>query len=91
MGGGDKTRFIMDCDTGTDDAQALMMALARDDVIMTAVTCVFGNCAVDNVARNVLRVLKVCNRLDVSYYDNRSNNQSSISPVKYYLLIYYHQ
>ena len=66
MGGGAKRRFILDCDAGTDDAQALMMALARDDVTMTAVTCVFGNTTVDNVARNVLRVLKVCDRLDVS-------------------------
>ena len=55
----------MDCDAGTDDAQALMMALTHG-VPMMAVTCVFGNTTVDNVTRNVLRVLNVCDRLDVS-------------------------
>ena len=65
MGAGSKSRYIMDCDAGTDDAQALMMALTHG-VPMMAVTCVFGNTTVDNVTRNVLRVLNVCDRLDVS-------------------------
>ena len=58
MGAGSKSRYIMDCDAGTDDAQALMMALTHG-VPMMAVTCVFGNTTVDNVTRNVLRVLNV--------------------------------
>ena len=65
MGAGSKSRYIMDCDAGTDDAQALMMSLTHG-VPMMAVTCVFGNTTVDNVTRNVLRVLNVCDRLDVS-------------------------
>lgn len=42
------------------------MALSRPDVELVAITCVSGNVEVDQVAVNTLRVLQVCNRLDVS-------------------------
>ncbi|XP_076105888.1 nucleoside hydrolase-like [Mytilus galloprovincialis] len=42
-----------------------MLALSRSDVDIFAITCVNGNVDIDNVCRNTLRVLKVCDRLDV--------------------------
>ena len=62
----EKRKIIIDCDAGTDDAAAIIMALSREHVEVVAITCVFGNTNVDNVANNVLRVLKFCGRLDVS-------------------------
>ncbi len=61
-----KRKFVIDCDAGTDDAAAIIMALASKDVEVVAITCVVGNTHLDNVTTNVLKVLKLCNRLDVS-------------------------
>uniref|UniRef100_A0A1A8MBN1 Inosine/uridine-preferring nucleoside hydrolase domain-containing protein n=1 Tax=Nothobranchius pienaari TaxID=704102 RepID=A0A1A8MBN1_9TELE len=60
--------LIIDTDSGIDDAQALMMALAAPDVEVLAVTCVFGNTAVANVCHNVLRVLSVCERQEIPVF-----------------------
>lgn len=59
-------KLIIDVDIGVDDAQALMVALADPDVQILGITCCFGNTPLENVLKNTLRVLKVCNRLDVS-------------------------
>ena len=61
-----RRKIIIDCDTGVDDAQAIMMALSSPDVEVVAITCVNGNTDVDNVCRNTLRVLKVCGHGEVS-------------------------
>lgn len=60
-------KLIIDVDIGVDDAQALMVALAHPDVQILGITCCFGNTPLENVLNNTLRVLKVCNRLDVSF------------------------
>ncbi|KAJ7993377.1 hypothetical protein DPEC_G00271780 [Dallia pectoralis] len=52
--------LVIDTDTGIDDAQAIMMALATPSVQILGITCCFGNTHVDNVCQNVLRVLSVC-------------------------------
>lgn len=59
-------KLILDVDTGVDDAQGIMMALAAPGVQILGITCCHGNTPLENVLRNTLRVLKVCNRLDVS-------------------------
>ncbi|KAL4233060.1 hypothetical protein ACF0H5_007746 [Mactra antiquata] len=61
-------KYIIDVDTGVDDAQALMLALSRPDVEVIAITCVFGNVLLDQVCLNTLKVLTVWNRLDVPVY-----------------------
>lgn len=66
--GNNKKLLLIDVDCGTDDAQALMMAIASPKVKILGITCVAGNTNLDNVCKNVLRVLKLCNRLDVSNY-----------------------
>ncbi|NNC12498.1 nucleoside hydrolase [Planctomonas sp. JC2975] len=51
------TRLIMDCDTGTDDAIAIMAAAGHPDLELLAITTVNGNVALPNVTENTLRVL----------------------------------
>lgn len=64
----DKTKLIIDCDAGIDDAQAIMLALARPDAEVLAITCVSGNTEVDHVCQNVLRVLTICNHLEIPVF-----------------------
>lgn len=61
-----KRKMVIDVDTGVDDAQAIMMALAAPNVEVVGITCCHGNTSLDNACKNTLRVLKVCGRLDVS-------------------------
>ncbi|GLX49972.1 nucleoside hydrolase [Streptomyces hygroscopicus subsp. hygroscopicus] len=49
---------IMDCDTGVDDALALLLAVRHPGIELRAVTCVAGNTDVDGVVRNTLTVLE---------------------------------
>ncbi|KAM9820678.1 nucleoside hydrolase-like [Neosynchiropus ocellatus] len=63
-----KKKLIIDLDTGVDDAQAIMVALSDPDVEILAITCCYGNTPIENVLANTLRVLKVCNRLDIPVY-----------------------
>ncbi|XP_063306623.1 inosine-uridine preferring nucleoside hydrolase-like [Pelobates fuscus] len=63
-----KKLLLIDVDCGTDDAQAIMMAIASPNVKILGITCVGGNTVLDNVCKNVLRVLKLCNRCDIPVY-----------------------
>ncbi|MGY3202948.1 nucleoside hydrolase [Streptomyces sp. TE5632] len=49
---------IIDCDTGVDDALALLFAVRHPGIDLRAVTCVAGNTDVDGVVRNTLIVLE---------------------------------
>ena len=61
-----KKKLIIDVDTGTDDAQAIMLALSHPAAEVVAISCVHGNTNTDQVCLNTLRILQVCGRLDVS-------------------------
>ncbi|XP_028846968.1 inosine-uridine preferring nucleoside hydrolase isoform X2 [Denticeps clupeoides] len=61
-------KLLLDVDCGVDDAQAIMMALAAPDVQVLGITCVKGNTSVENVCRNVLRVLQVCQGLEIPVF-----------------------
>ncbi|CAI5638137.1 unnamed protein product [Oreochromis niloticus] len=61
-------KLIIDVDAGVDDAIGIMMALSTPDVEVLGITCCYGNTSVENVLKNVLRVLKVCDRLDIPVY-----------------------
>ena len=50
---------IIDCDTGVDDALALLFAVRHPGLDLRAVTCVAGNTDVDGVVRNTLTVLEI--------------------------------
>src|SRR5688572_33061093 len=57
--------LILDVDTGIDDALAILLACASPEVELLAVTCVSGNVAAGQVARNTLAVLDLAGRSDV--------------------------
>ena len=50
------TRIILDVDTGTDDAVALMVAALSPDIQLVGATTVNGNTALTNCTENSLRV-----------------------------------
>lgn len=57
--------LILDVDTGIDDSLALLLAAAAPEAEILAVTCVSGNVAAGQVARNTLALLELCGRGDV--------------------------
>lgn len=59
------TPILIDCDTGIDDALALLYACASPDADIRAVTCEAGNVTAADVARNTLAVLELAGRSDV--------------------------
>uniref|UniRef100_A0A336MYK3 CSON010048 protein n=1 Tax=Culicoides sonorensis TaxID=179676 RepID=A0A336MYK3_CULSO len=62
---------ILDVDVGTDDAWAILLLLNNElkcNFKIRAITCVFGNSSVENIGKNVLRVLDTVNRLDIPVY-----------------------
>ncbi len=52
--------FLIDTDTASDDAVALIMALRSPDVSVLAITTVAGNVAVQQAARNALYTSELC-------------------------------
>lgn len=55
-----KRKFIIDTDTASDDAVALMMAFRSPDVEVLAVTIVAGNVPADQGAANALYTAELC-------------------------------
>lgn len=64
-------KVIVDCDSGNDDAWAivsLLRAEEKSNYKVIAITCVNGNTTVDHSARNNLLILETLGRLDVPVY-----------------------
>ncbi|MFE0456351.1 nucleoside hydrolase [Streptomyces sp. NPDC058914] len=61
----DPIPVIIDCDTGVDDALALLFAVRHPGLDVRAVTCVAGNTDVDGVVRNTLTVLEQAGAGDI--------------------------
>ena len=55
--------LLIDTDTASDDAVALIMALRADDVHVAAITTVAGNVNVDQATRNALYTVELCGAL----------------------------
>ena len=56
-----KKTLFLDTDAGIDDAHALMVALSHQNCReIVGVSCVYGNCLVDQVVKNVSYVLRQC-------------------------------
>lgn len=62
---GARRRLLIDTDTASDDAVALLMALRRDDVEVLGVTVVAGNVPLDQAVQNALYVRELAARTDV--------------------------
>ncbi|MFT4231472.1 MAG: nucleoside hydrolase [Leucobacter sp.] len=58
-------KMILDCDTGVDDAMAIMYAALHPGIELLAVGSVWGNVDVALATRNTLRVLDLVGRDDV--------------------------
>lgn len=61
-------KVIVDCDSGNDDAWAIISLLKAEhkcNYKVIAITCVNGNTSVDHSSLNTLMILKTLNRLDV--------------------------
>ncbi len=59
--------FLIDTDTASDDAVALIMALRAPDVAVQAITTVAGNVSVEQATTNALYVVELCGA-DVPVY-----------------------
>jgi len=63
-------KVILDCDPGHDDAFAIMLAVQNLDVL--GITTIGGNCTLENVTKNALKILEVLDRTDISVYKGHS-------------------
>ncbi len=57
--------LLIDCDTGIDDALALLYACASPEAEIAGVSCVAGNVELPHVVRNTLAVLELAGREDI--------------------------
>ena len=55
-------KMIVDTDTASDDAVALLMALRSEDVEVEAITIVAGNVAVPQGSRNARLTVELCGK-----------------------------
>lgn len=62
---GDPLPIILDCDPGHDDALAILLALARPELELLALTTVAGNAPLEATTRNALSVLTLADRADI--------------------------
>lgn len=63
-------KIIVDCDAGSDDALALMILIdahKKKKIDLKAITCVAGNTTVDNVVKNIFRILEACDAPNVRF------------------------
>lgn len=57
--------FVLDCDTGIDDALAILYLLADPAADLRAITSVYGNVSAEQAGENTLRLLTHVGRSDV--------------------------
>ncbi|MEW6634983.1 MAG: nucleoside hydrolase [Pseudomonadota bacterium] len=64
-----KSRIIVDCDPGVDDAIALLLAFASpDEIEIVGITTVNGNVSLPLTTRNALRITAMAGRQDIPVY-----------------------
>ena len=63
-----KKKIILDCDPGHDDAVAIMLAIASDEIDLLGITCVGGNATLENTKLNSLKICSLLNRPDIPIY-----------------------
>lgn len=63
-----KKKLIIDTDGGVDDAQAIYMMLDSTVYDVIAITCVRGNSGVEQVKRNILKILRAADKLDIPVF-----------------------
>jgi len=63
-------KVILDCDPGHDDAFGMMLAVQHLEVL--GITTIGGNCTLENVTKNALKILEVLERTDIPVYPGHS-------------------
>lgn len=63
----DSTPIIIDCDPGSDDALAIILAI-KAGMDVKAVCSVTGNGRIDTTTRNACNILSLCGRSDIPVY-----------------------
>ncbi|OWF40167.1 uridine nucleosidase 2 [Mizuhopecten yessoensis] len=64
----ERRKIIIDTDGGVDDAQAIFMMLDSIVYDVIGITCVRVNSAVDQVVRNVLKILTAADQLNIPVF-----------------------
>lgn len=64
----EKEQIIIDCDPGSDDALAIILALHSEKIDLKSVCSVTGNGALDTTTRNGCNILSLCGRKDIPLY-----------------------
>lgn len=68
-----KKRFILDCDTGQDDAIAIILSLLSKTLKLQGITTVCGSVDVAQTTRNTLQVLELLNQVNIPVYKGEAN------------------
>ena len=76
------TKIILDVDTGTDDAVALMTAALSPDIDLVGVTVVNGNTVLDSTVENTLRVVEWIGMPEIPVYRGMSRPLARPQPVQ---------
>ena len=63
-----KKKIILDCDPGHDDAVAIMLAMANDNIELLGITCVAGNATLENTTQNALKVCSYISDVKIPIY-----------------------
>lgn len=66
------TPIWLDCDTGHDDAFALLLAAQHPNFNLLGVSTIYGNAPVSRTTPNTLAILKAIGREDISVYPGAS-------------------
>jgi purine nucleosidase len=63
-----KKIIILDCDPGHDDAVAIMLAAASEELKILGITCVGGNATLNNTKNNTLKICSLIKREDIKIF-----------------------
>src|SRR5699024_12617518 len=64
----EKRKVIIDCDPGIDDSLAILLALNSPELEVLGLTICSGNVPASLGAKNALKELQMCQRLDIPVY-----------------------
>src|SRR5260370_2061479 len=78
-------RFLIDTDTASDDAVALLMALRHPDVEVEAITVVAGNVPVEMGVQNALYTRDLAGAGDVPVYVGAAQPRSGPQQLAYHV------
>lgn len=63
-----KKKIILDCDPGHDDAVAIMLAAAHENIEILGITCVAGNATLPNTTNNALKICSIIGKTEIPVY-----------------------